>query len=412
MATESPVLVVGGGPAGSVTALQLARSGRRVVVIDRRTFPRAKACGECANPGTVQALRELGLAEHVAGIRPGRLRGWELQTPSGRLMRAPFGEDVETWTVERARFDSALLEAAAAAGADVRTGVAFEAIEALGPTGGAVRVRTTGGRTERIRIHRLVGADGLHSRVRAALDLDRPARLRKVGISMHVEAPDGGLGLDPAWGRLRLDPAATLGLSALDPAGDRWTLVHVTRLGGRRTPAVPRTAAALLEIATAHVPELRRAVAVGEPRGSGPYDRPVRRPWTPGAILVGDAAGYYDPVTGQGIGRAIGSARLAADALLAGGSARDLARYAARLRAARRGGVWVQRAIDAVTSRPALLERTLPPLEAAGLLGRLIEVTGDRRSALSLASPTTAVAWLRALAGTAIPRFDTSAATG
>jgi flavin-dependent dehydrogenase len=410
--TAHPVLVVGGGPAGSVTALLLARAGHPVVVVDRREFPRAKACGECANPGTVSALRELGLAERVAGMRPGRLRGWEIQMPSGRRLSAPFGDGVETWTVERARFDEALLAAAGQAGAEIRTGVTFEGIDELGAEGGAVHLRNPAGRRERVRISRLVGADGLHSRVRAALDLDRPTRLRKVGISMHVAAPAGGLGLDPEWGRLRLDPAATLGLSALDPEGERWTLVYVARLDADGARSVPRTSGALLAAAARHVPELRGATPLGPVRGSGPYDRPVRRPWVPGAILVGDAAGYFDPVTGQGIGRAIGSARLAADALVAGGTPRDLARYGSRIRAARRGGVLVQRLIDAVTCRPALLERTLPPLERTGLLSRLIEVTGDRRPALALASPETAGAWLRALAGVASPRVDTSAATG
>ncbi len=381
-----PTLVVGGGPAGSVTALLLARAGRPVVLIDRRSFPRAKPCGECANPGTVEHLRTLDLAELVELQRPGRLEGWELRGPRGRTWRVRFPDDVRTWTVDRTSFDHALLEAAAVAGADVRTGVTFEGLASLDEAGGRARVRA-GGSTSSVRFGRLVGADGLHSRVRAELHLDAVGATRKAGVALHVR----GVDRPPGWGALDLDRDLTIGLSPLDPEGDRWTLVVVTR-GGVRPPTGARQA---IVAATRRLPGVATATAASDVLGCGPFDRPVERPWRPGAVLVGDAAGYFDPVTGQGIGRAIGSARLAADALLAGGGPRDLAVYARRLRAARRGGVRVQRLIDAALRRPALLARLLPALHRSGALSDLVAVTGDHLPPGALADPARWLAWTR-----------------
>ncbi|MDT8369353.1 MAG: NAD(P)/FAD-dependent oxidoreductase, partial [Longimicrobiales bacterium] len=355
----APVLVVGGGPAGSVAGLLLARAGRRVVLIDRHPHPRPKACGECANPATVEQIRALGLTSAVEGITPGRLSGWVIQSPSGRCYPAAFRGGVETWTVERSRFDAALLAEAARAGVEVREGTSFVGIEALGPAGGRARVRSTGGSATTIDFAALVGADGLHSRVRAELGLDARGALRKSAVSLHLT----GCALDPSWGRLRLGRDETLGLAPLDPRGDRWTLTLVTR-DPHPLPDSPSTA---LTRAARRIPELVGAAPLSPLLGSGAWDRPVDRPWRPGAVLIGDAAGYYDPVTGEGIGRALASARLAVDALLAGGSEAALVTYAARLRRSRAGGVRLQRVIEGALRHPLLLDALLPLLHRTRL---------------------------------------------
>jgi flavin-dependent dehydrogenase len=117
---------------------------------------------------------------------------------------------------------------------------------------------------------------------------------------------------------------------------------------------------------------------------TGPFDRPVRRAWSPGAILVGDAAGYYDPFTGQGIYQALRSARLAAEAIDnaltdSESETRTLARYGRRMRiefGPKRG---LQRLIEAAVSRPAVMSRFVMALSGRKgvAAGRLLRATGD-----------------------------------
>ncbi len=404
--SDAPVLVVGAGPAGSVTALLLARAGHPVTVVDRAFFPRPKACGECSNPGTVHRLRELGLADAMRALDPGRLAGWDLQAPSGRVVRAGFLGAERSWVIDRSRLDATLLAAAIDAGALFEAGVAYAGIEERIAGRPQVRLRHADGRREVRSTPILVGADGLHSRVRAEAGATAPtAGLRKAALTVQLE----GVGLDPGWGRLVLDPRGTIGLAPLDPRGERWTLVYVTRTdtGAREDRVLPDGADALIAQARRQIPQLGSgARAVSRVLGSGPFHRPVVHPWGEGVILVGDAAGYYDPVTGQGIGRALESAQLAAAAILAGGDPRSLRRYGRRLRSARRDGVRVQRAIEQVIRRPALLDRLLPALAATGLLDQLISVTGDLAPASGLWSPTAWPRWARTVLGAALAPFS------
>ena len=109
--TEAPAswdaIIVGAGPAGSVAAIDLARAGARVLILDRAAFPREKACGDALPPAAVDLLRELGVAvplvfaERVTFVSPG-----------GRAVSMPREAGIDGALVRRARLDSALLEAA------------------------------------------------------------------------------------------------------------------------------------------------------------------------------------------------------------------------------------------------------------------------------------------------------------
>jgi len=366
-APASDVLVVGGGPAGSTTARLLALRGWNVRLLDRARFPRAKACGECINPGAVAALGRLGVLERVLALRPALLDGWTVGAESARA-RGRFPPGRGGLALDRARLDHALLAAARDAGVAVEEGRRVAAGEEL--LGEACVV---------------VGADGLRSVVARSMGAyRRPPRIRKLSITLHLD----GVALDPREGSIWLDRLGTVGLAPLDPDGARWnaTVVVDARAHGRAVAGDP-AGFALARVAAVLAGGLAAPLRlVGGPWTSGPFDWPARRAVADGVLLVGDAAGYFDPLTGQGIFRALRSAELAAaaiDTALRAGRAlgRDLAPYERALRRELRAPLRVQHGVEAVISRGPLRRA------AIGLLGRssrpmdaLIAVTGDLQS--------------------------------
>jgi flavin-dependent dehydrogenase len=376
--------VVGGGPAGSTTARLLALRGWRVRLLDRARFPRPKPCGECLNPGAVAALERLGVLDDVLALEPAPLAGWVVGASGGprfaRFTRQPiavargrFPAGHGGFSLDRARLDHALLAAARRAGVEVEEG---RRVAAADPVLAAAPV--------------VVGADGLRSVVaRAAGAYRRAPRLRKLSITLHVEA----VALDPSEGWIRLDALGTVGLAPLDPGGARWnaTVVVDARAHGRTVAGDP-AAFALARVADVLAPAPPPRAVAG-PWTSGPFDWPGRRAVADGVVLVGDAAGYFDPLTGQGIFRALRSAELAADAIdtaLRTGRAfrRDLAPYEHALRRELSAPLRVQRGVEAVISRGPLRRG------AIALLGRwprpmdtLIAVTGDLEPPRALLRP-------------------------
>lgn len=388
--TDADVMVVGGGPAGSTAARLLALAGWRVTLLDRARFPRPKACGECLNPGAVAALARLGVLDRVLALAPAWLSGWSVES-RGRAAIGSFPNGRGGLAVSRARLDHALLEAAAAAGVRVREGVKVESVQppaaGRGPTLG---IRDGGGRRSAVGAAVVVGADGLRSTVARSFDAYRRGpRLRKLSITVHVE----GIDADPCRGRLVLDARGTVGVASLDPDGRRWnaTVVVDALAEGRAVAGDPR-AFARARLAGA-LGGAWRGEPVDGPWTSGPFDWPSRRTVADGVVLIGDAAGYYDPLTGQGIYRALRSAELAVaviDGALRAGrvSSATLAPYEAVLRRELRAPLRVQRGVEAVVSSAPLRPAALALLgRASRAMDTVIGVTGDMTPARALFHP-------------------------
>jgi flavin-dependent dehydrogenase len=388
--TTTDVLVVGGGPAGATVARLLALRGWSVELLDRAAFPRAKPCGECLNPGAVDALARLALLDRVVALGPARLVGWRVQG-GARTAVGTFPDGRLGLSIDRGRLDATLLDAAREAGVRVRERAKVVALEA-DPRGRGVGVRADGGRVATRRARVVVGADGLRSTIARALDAYRRApRLRKLSVTLHVE----GFEDDPTRGRLLIDRHGTVGLAPLDEEGRRWNATVVVDAGsqGRAVSGDPR------RFALARIAEVLRGAWRGRrvdgPWTSGPFDWPSRRAVADGVLLVGDAAGYYDPLTGQGIYRALRSAELAADVidrgLRSGRVARsDLLPYETALRRELRAPLRVQRGVEAVVSSASLLPVALTVLgRARGTMDMVIGVTGDMSPARALLRPST-----------------------
>ncbi|RMH13238.1 MAG: hypothetical protein D6701_12520, partial [Gemmatimonadetes bacterium] len=384
---DAAVLVVGAGPSGAALALRLARAGVEVALVERRRHPRDKPCGECLNPGAVEQLRRLGLDTAVRErLEPAPLRGWCLRAERGHRALGLFGERAGPgWAVPRRALDALLAEAAVDAGARLVAPATAEGVEPAPEGPGSPPRVTVRHRDGRLSVHRprlVVGADGLRTRVGRALDGGpRPGRLRKASLTCRVE----GAGPERDVGHLVLGDGWTVGLAAVHARDPLWNAtVVVDPLRWSRALAADPAALHRERLEAAGFAWVQPPRVVGGPWASGPFHMPARRAVGDGMLLVGDAAGYFDPLTGQGIYRALLSAELAAPvvvAALAQPGAVDAGRlrpYERALARALRRGRGVQRVVEAVVSHPRLRDAAIAWLgRHPAWAGRLVRLTGD-----------------------------------
>ena len=289
-------LVVGAGPAGSSTAIHLARAGARVLIVDKARFPRDKPCGGGL---TGRALKRIPVDPSPVVERD--VDRFELRLRYGPKF-ARMHEMPLIRMTQRRRLDAFLVEQAVAAGGEFRDGVRVEAIESS-DTGTSARI----GR-ETVRAGVLVGADGANGVVARTIGVD-DAIVRGVALEGNVTLE--ALHAD-------LERTAVIELAVL-PGGYGWVFPkgeHANLGVGGWGSEGPRLRGHLVRLAREHGVD---PDALTEIRG---HRLPMRRlGTTAGAgrtLLVGDAAGLVDPLSGDGMYEAFVSARLAADAVVSG----------------------------------------------------------------------------------------------
>jgi menaquinone-9 beta-reductase len=376
------VVVAGAGPAGSATAALLAEAGARVLLIERAAFPRSKPCAEYLSPEAGRVLDRLGVLDAVAR-HAARLTGMRIVSPGGiafvgRFRAGAGAAPFRPWglALPRERLDALLATAAAGRGATVRERTLLESFRFDGV---GVEIRLRAGRTqETLRAAMLVGADGLHSRVARILGVVRrtgPVRValvtRAVGVAgvedvgeMHV-VPGGYVGLADVGGGVT-NVAAVVDRHAM-PAGSTTRARFVALLD--RVPAVRY--------------RMKGARFVTAVRAVGPFGRRTVRATGDAVALVGDAADFFDPFTGEGIYAALRGAELLAPRLLnalAMGSSRAaaLAPYDRDRHRTFAGKWWLERVIGAAVARPAVLDHVARRLaRRPALADLLVGATGD-----------------------------------
>ena len=302
------VAISGGGPAGAVAALVLARAGARVTVFDRARFPRHKLCGDTINPGALALLERLGIAAAAGGFA---VDGMVITGDGGLRVNGLYPAGTSGRAIVREDFDSALVAAAADAGAAIEEEAVVQSASRSGDAIDTLLVAARGRQVRSVKARVVIAADGRYSRV-----------ARSVGLGCFPAWPRrwaaGGYFSDVAGltrcGEMHVRPQHYLGVAPL-PGGLANACVVTT---DRRRLSDP---SALLVDSLRADPALAERFAgarlVSAPTVLGPLAVDVPAAGIRGLLLAGDAAGFIDPMTGDGLRFAIRGGELAAIEALA-----------------------------------------------------------------------------------------------
>lgn len=384
------VAIAGAGPAGALAATILARAGLRVRVFERARFPRHKLCGDTLNPGALSVLaRHLDLAPLVAGSEP--IHGMLLTGPGGVRVRGEYGAGVAGRSITRQALDCWLLERAVEAGAAIEEEVVVRDAAMSGDRVGGV---VTGGRAGQGLVHparMVIAADGRRSTLAIGRGLShQPDRPRRWAIGAYFSDVAGGTSL----GEMHVRPGHYIGVAPIPGGLTNACLVVPHPPSRRRSGATSdlrdlpwaRPADALINVIQAD-PELSirfadaRVVSPAVMLGPMAVDAPAAG--EPGLLLAGDAAGFIDPMTGDGLRFALlGAALAAAIVREVIGGALPIERAHLELSARRRRvfqAKWrFNRALRALVASPAGVTAAAATAKMLpSLFGRMISYAGD-----------------------------------
>ncbi len=363
MTPDAEVVVVGAGPAGSALAAMLGEAGVGTVLLDSARFPRDKPCGEGLMPAGVRVLQKLGFELDSFPA----LGGVTYRVPGAGTARGDFLNGSTGRGIRRLAFDEQLARRAAAT-PHVQASFGCEV------AGLEDHVVTTS--TGDVRARYVVGADGLHSQVARWMGWSRPARRPyRYALVGHAAAP--GHGIDRVMVTLLEGCEVYTAPTGLD---ELLVAVLGSKQGLRRDGEAARDAYAR-HVGAAH-PELSLGeVAV---RGAGPFWKRPAQVAGAGVFLIGDAAGFLDPLTGDGISDALVAASRLSE-ILASRAADPEHAYRSWEAAQWRRRTFVSRLARLLTGSSALATRALRRMQHRPVtLNRLLEVNDGSRSLWTL----------------------------
>jgi menaquinone-9 beta-reductase len=296
MADDYDVIIVGGGPAGLSAGIVFASQGLRTLIFDQKKLPADKICGEGVMPKGLTGLEKLHVKQK---LRPGEYRPFigvryimeGLPAVSGKFPDGPG------WGIRRTTLSEAFLRRIKELEyLEIRSGLG-EKVRNFKRTNNRISVEHAG-RDFRARL--LVGADGLNSQVRSWARLEGPpSNIRRWGARQHYLVKPWSEYVEVYWGH---------GLEAyITPCGEG--MVGVATLWDRKRYPKVQGGRELVSTFINQFPtlceHLSGATTCGDLQAIGPLSRQVKSPITDGVLLIGDAAGYLDAITGEGIGLAV-----------------------------------------------------------------------------------------------------------
>ncbi len=316
MADAADVAIVGGGPAGSALAIRLAREGVSTVVFERQREPEWRACGVFSSPLTCDRLVDLGFSRNDVGVLARPISALRLETLGGATCRIEYAHGTANG-FDRVRLDAALLDRARETGADVRRATVVRSLELpaahhlarldVSPTVGA-----SSGERQIIEARVVVGADGPGSNVARTGGLGGRSRMKKFGLTYQREDPDAALAGRAMEERFVFGRGWYAGIA---PVPDGRVNIGIV-LPGEWLSSPPSVVAERLIGRFRGPPAGWMTAPVTEGyRTSGTLEHRPLRVAGPGYLLVGDAAGFIDPLSGEGLHRALVSSEMAAEAI-------------------------------------------------------------------------------------------------
>ncbi len=397
MRGRTDVLIAGAGPAGSALAIRLARAGIGVTLVERATFPRPKPCADYLGPESLRLLDQLGVLAAAEQIgRP--VIGTTVYGPkgaqfSGRLADASTDHPPFRPTglaVSRTALDALLAEAAVRAGATLLERATVSDLIQAGNTVTGLTVQDSHGRRHTLGADLTVGADGLRSVVARRAGWFRTFRPKRMAFVAYLN------GIDNLTDQVELHVGTEgyVGVNRLGGERANVALVVPCRqlkdLQGHSWPFFVEALSRFPGL-TGRLPTL---TAPGPLTVTGPFAVRSKQIVGNGLALVGDAAEFFDPFTGEGVFAALAGAALLATTVQAALptaegpiSSRALAPYARNHRQLFRGKHLVERMIGYGMMAPSLFDRAVDRLGRRGLAPTLLGVTGDFVPARAVLNP-------------------------
>ncbi len=384
------VLVVGGGPAGSTAAFQLASTGIGVTLVDRARFPRDKTCGESLSPGAIARLGAIGMwrpGKHeavgpdMAGLP---IQGMRIRSPRGTTFFGHYKAHRQSpgLAIRRLVLDAELLDSARARGVRVLEGIEAVAAE-QNPDGSAiVNCRAVdGGAALRVQARRVIVADGRQSFLARSLGFIEPeageAGQRRYAVRGHCTGVTGLSDL----AEMHVGDSGYCGIAPLSTTSANICYVRFTG----RLNMTPRTLEADFRRDVGAYPEISRRLQSaridGRIRVVGPLRIRSRRQTIGPYIACGDTTGFLDPFTGEGIAHAIASGVLGADAVRKAldGDAGSFRDYERRIRDLRRVKGFAALLLYGLVSRRLLANTAASVFARMPRLGNaVVQLFGDQ----------------------------------